>query len=371
MACRLRGHSPSIFFSRHMITLSSSRIASPISVHRVGNKALDEPLSLSREPLSVDPDTSSALMRYFLSSFRNEVWYHFTHDVSLSHNTVQECVRRIFEDPSSLHAVSSDLAKYLYGCCSHPRIKGGELYVVLLEGCLLDDCNYRAVGLFKSESSDTFLEVGGEGDVITVRARTGVDVRKLDKGALVLESGKEDGYRLLIVDNTSRGSEAQYWSGDFLGTAPVADGYFHTENVMEMTRNFVVKELPKTFSMDQGDKASILARGEQYFREKDTFGREDFAREVFGADDSEEGRMIGDTFERYAQVWQEEKGVELEDGFDLNSEAVKHKARTYRSVIKLDRNFHIYVHGGQGLIEKGYDPEAGKSFYRIYFDQES
>ncbi len=354
-----------------MLTLSSSWIAAPVSVHHVGNKAAEESLILSSSPLRVDTDTTAALLRYFLSSFKNEQWYHFSHDISLAQNTVYECVRGIFEDPSSLHSRSVDLAKYLYGCCSHPRIKGGELYVALLEGCSLNDCNYRAVGLFKSESSDTFLEVGSKGGVITVQAKTGIDVKKLDKGALILESEKGDGYRILIVDNTSRSTEAQYWSVDFLGTLPVADAYFHTENVMDMTKKFVTEELPKTFSLDQGDKASILAKGEQYFREKESYDMGEFAREVFGADDSPEGEMIGDCFGKFAQSWQQERGVELQDSFDLNSDAVKRHARTYRSVIKLDRNFHIYVHGGQGLMEKGYDPESGKSFYRIFFDEES
>ena len=38
-----------------------------------------------------------------------------------------------------------------------------------------------------------------------------------------------------------------------------------------------------------------------------------------------------------------------------------------KSVIKLDKNFHIYVHGGEGLIRKGYDPETGMAFYQLYF----
>jgi len=42
----------------------------------------------------------------------------------------------------------------------------------------------------------------------------------------------------------------------------------------------------------------------------------------------------------------------------------------FKSVIKLDKNFHIYVHGDRELIEKGYDEAMGKHFYKIYFDVE-
>ncbi|MFN6039537.1 MAG: nucleoid-associated protein, partial [Bacteroidota bacterium] len=39
-------------------------------------------------------------------------------------------------------------------------------------------------------------------------------------------------------------------------------------------------------------------------------------------------------------------------------------------VIKLDKNFHIYVHGKHEFIEKGFDEEKGKKFYKLYFDSE-
>jgi hypothetical protein len=42
-----------------------------------------------------------------------------------------------------------------------------------------------------------------------------------------------------------------------------------------------------------------------------------------------------------------------------------------RSVIKLDKNFHIYVHGGEKMIQKGYDPETGMQYYQIFFNEES
>jgi hypothetical protein len=40
--------------------------------------------------------------------------------------------------------------------------------------------------------------------------------------------------------------------------------------------------------------------------------------------------------------------------------AVKKQARSIKSIIKLDKNFHIYVHGHRELIEQGVD-EAGRN----------
>ncbi len=43
----------------------------------------------------------------------------------------------------------------------------------------------------------------------------------------------------------------------------------------------------------------------------------------------------------------------------------------FKSVLKLDKNFHIYIHGDKELIEKGYDDAVGKKFYKIYYDEEA
>ena len=59
-----------------------------------------------------------------------------------------------------------------------------------------------------------------------------------------------------------------------------------------------------------------------------------------------------------------------DDKFFISSKAIKKKAKTYKSILKLDKNFHVYIHGDRNLIEKGYDKEKGKSYYKIYFDTE-
>lgn len=50
--------------------------------------------------------------------------------------------------------------------------------------------------------------------------------------------------------------------------------------------------------------------------------------------------------------------------------AVKKQTRSLKSIIILDENFHIYVHGHRELIEQGVD-EKGRKFYKIYYSEES
>ena len=49
---------------------------------------------------------------------------------------------------------------------------------------------------------------------------------------------------------------------------------------------------------------------------------------------------------------------------------VKGEKRFFKSVLKLDKNFHVYVHGKKNYIEKGYDPDKGLNFYKLYFEVE-
>jgi hypothetical protein len=65
------------------------------------------------------------------------------------------------------------------------------------------------------------------------------------------------------------------------------------------------------------------------------------------------------------------KQVVIEDEFSIHVAAVKKQQRFFKAVVKLDKNFHIYIHGRKDLVEKGYDEKSGKQFYKLYFDKES
>lgn len=50
---------------------------------------------------------------------------------------------------------------------------------------------------------------------------------------------------------------------------------------------------------------------------------------------------------------------------------MKKLERRMKSVIKLDKNFHIYVHGGEQLIEQEYDEVRGMKYYKLYYREEN
>ena len=40
------------------------------------------------------------------------------------------------------------------------------------------------------------------------------------------------------------------------------------------------------------------------------------------------------------------------------------------TTIRLDKNFDIHIHGGEQLIEQGFDNEKGMRYYKLYFIEE-
>ena len=61
---------------------------------------------------------------------------------------------------------------------------------------------------------------------------------------------------------------------------------------------------------------------------------------------------------KYKSPYAKEHDVDFADDFAISESAVKKQARTLKSVIKLDKNFHIYIHGDRNLIEQGEDKKV-------------
>ena len=335
-----------------------------IAVHLVGNKRTNDILLLSKHLLAIDETLQKLLVGYFNPSFKTEEYFSLYHENDLKYNEVYGFVSTIFEDSSCLMNESINLAKHLYETSYHPNIKEGEFYVVLFRDCTFNSEIVNAVGIFKSENKDTFLKVKpqGGGD-FNIETDQGININKLDKGCLIFNIDKGNGYVVAVVDNTNKGEDAKYWIDDFLHVRPRKDEYYNTHNVLSLCKNFVTKELPQQFDVQKADQADLLNRSVQFFKEKDSFDMEEFTNEVFAQSE------VIDSFNKYKENYEQDRDLEIADSFTISESAVKKQARAFKSVIKLDKNFHIYVHGNRNLIEQGED-EKGK-FYKVYYQEES
>jgi len=354
----------SIIKANTMISTEQIEIQS-IAVHFTGNKLNDEGIRFSKSELNVDDSIHDLLLTYFFSPFKTEEYYNLYHESDLNLNEVYSYVSEIFSDPESLLGVSVNLAKHLYEQSVHPKIKGGEFYTVYFRDCIVDGETMDAVGLFKSETKETFLKVDAKNDGFTIGSEAGINIHKLDKGCLIFNTEREKGYLVSVVDNLNKGTEAQYWIDHFLHVQPRNDAYFQTRNALSMCKNFVLNQLPGQFEVSKADQADLLNKSVKFFKENDNFDLDDFTSQVIQAPE------VISSFNAYKTEFEIDNKLSLNNNFDISGAAVKKQSRVFKSVIKLDKNFHIYVHGDHQQIVKGFDPVSGMHYYQLFFKEES
>lgn len=334
-----------------------------ITVHNVGSKLNQENIHFSKKLLAINEEMSNILIGHFLFHFKSNEYFNFYHDIDLNMNEVFVCVNKIFENKDSLQEQSVNLAKHLYEQSTHPKIKGGEFYTVYFKDCIIDGETVDAVGLFKSENKDIFLKIFPSTDGFEIESEKGININKMDKGCLIFNTEKEKGYVVAVVDNTNKGNDAEYWIDDFLHLRPRKDDYYNTQNVLSLCKNFVKKELPQHFEVSKPDQVDMINKSVKFFKDNENFNMTEFANEVISNPD------IIQSFNHFKSSFQQDYDVEIADNFAISESAVKKQARSLKSIIKLDKNFHIYIHGGRELIEQGED-KKGK-FYKVYYKEES
>ena len=332
------------------------------SLHLVGNKVADNGLYLSNTLLKLEDELKNTLANYFINSFISEEYYQLYHDSGIEYNVVYGAVSQIFDNPETLYDQSVNLAKHLYDQSTHPKIKGGEFYTVYFKDCIVDGDTVDAVGLFKSENKDTFLKVLRENGNFNLESEQGINIKKLDKGCLVFNKERENGYVVAVVDNTNKGIEAQYWIDDFLHIRQRKDEYANTQNVMAMAKSFVTKELPKEFEVSKADQIDLLNKSLKFFKEKDTFDIEDFANEVI-----EQPEVI-ESFHNFKRNYESENDIVIDDTFAISNYAFKKQQRSYKRIINLDKKIQIIINGNRQNVEQGED-ERGK-YYKVYYSEE-
>lgn len=337
-----------------------------LAVHYTGNKQNGGSVLLSKKQIPLDdeirPKTTEALLQRFSNCHER---YAFHHTSSLDYNEVYNFVRDTFQDLDSFYDQSVKLVNHLYQVSMHPKIKPGELYVAYFSNILLDDQPVEAIGLFKAETKAMFADLIPSAEDLDLQLKEGVELTKIDKGCLILNREEAGGYELLIYDANGKGEEALYWKDKFLSVIIRQNEFLQTQGVLTITKNYVTNRLTEEFEMSKPEQIDLLNRSIDYFKTHGSFDKEEFESEVLHHEE------LINSFRQYDESYRAANAMDPMDNFEISSVAVKKQARVFKSVIKLDRNFHIYVHGDRELIEKGYDDALGKYYYKIYFDQET
>ncbi|RMZ59709.1 nucleoid-associated protein [Chryseobacterium nematophagum] len=332
-----------------------------IITHHVGNKLRDEKYFLSQEESLIENETKNYLLKYFLSSVRNEELYKFSHTVDIDLNNIYSVVQDIFSDSESFILNSQNIAKLLYESSMHPKIKDGQLNVVLFANAIIDKNKTNAIGIFKSESNAPFLQMEKNNSKFSISHQFGFDLKELDKGCIIFNTD-DKGYKVAVIDR-SKSAEAQYWKDDFLSIEVIKNEYHQTNQFLGIAKQFVTNQLSNEFGITKTDQVDFLNKSVDYFKKHEIFDRTDFEKEVFS------DKNVIDAFHNFNQNYSDENEIELPDSFEISEKAVKKQARNFKNIVKLDKNFHIYIHGNRDLIEQGID-ENGRKFYKIFYENE-
>jgi hypothetical protein len=348
-----------------MIDISNAHL-SMVAVHHCGNQTNQEELTLSKSTLAIEEDNVRELLtKFFLNSFQNPEFNSFTFsNGDHSMNIIYQYATKIFEQPKSLLPQSVNMAKQLYELSTHPQIKAGDFFVAYFTGLMIENETIEAIGIFKSENKQAFLKVDKNQGGFEVQFQDGININKLDKGCLILNVEEKNGYKVCVIDNTNKTSEAQYWKNDFLMLKPCNDSFHATKDYLDLCKNYVTKQMPNDFEISKTDQIDLLNRSIKYFKDQDEFNLEDFSRSVI------QDPQVIESFNGYKKQYENEHELEFNESFDISDAAVKKQNRVFKSVLKLDKNFHIYIHGKRDLIEKGVEAD-GRKYYKIYFDEEN
>jgi len=337
-----------------------------IVVHNIGNRTENEGIRISKAELNIHDSTIETILKqYFLAQFKSEYFFSFSHESDLQLNEVFNYAKQIFDDPTSFYEQSVNLANHLYQSSNHPKIKTGEFYAVRFSSINVEGEVVDGIGLFKSENKDTYLRVYQKDENIELGYDNGINIKKLDKGCLIFNTEEEFGYKVSIVDATSRSAEAAYWRDEFLQIMPRENEFYQTNQIIDICKGFTDHVLTEQNNVDKQEQVSFVKRAEAYFNNNDIYDNEQFKADIIGDD------QISEAFEEYKQEFETQRSLSPVDQFELSEPALKKGKKFFRSIIKLDKNFHIYVHSNPDYIEKGFDNQKGLKFYKMYFHDES
>ena len=349
-----------------MINLFNTHIET-LSVHRVGNKSRNEAYFLSDSRYGLNDEIMPLLKEFFFKSFREkeENYYQFAHDVDLDYNEMYKFASQVFANPDSIHEVSKNITKHLFEQSNHPHIKNGEVYVTYLTNLSIDNNVVDAIGVFKSELQSDFLQFEEKDSNLEMILQQGINLNKLDKGCLIFNYKKEEGYKILTVD--SNRYDARYWLEHFLSVDAFQDENFITKKYLKFCQDFAKDVvLP---AEDKKEEVMFMNRAVNHFAKNDEFVEQNFLNEVIDNPD------LMSEFKNYKVDKGEKYSIEDVTTFPIANAAVSDARKKIKNVINLDTNIQIKLdfinpESAEKYVEKGWDEEKQMYYYLVYFNKE-
>lgn len=326
--------------------------------HRLSD---DRKSIINQKLYDIDSEVEEEIFKkIFLKPFTTcNATYEFHHTIDMELHALHKLSNSIFKAADFVQT-TQQIYHYLKSVSKHQNIKDGDLFILKFDDVKFNHQLYQAIGIYKIENKDNFIEIEGNNEKdIQLKLKDGISGRKLDKACLILN--KDDNYTILLIDNAK--TETDYWQNEFLSIQLKADDINATNQFLHFAKSYIVEQLPEEFETTKSDQIELLNRSVQYFKKNDTFHQQQFEDEVLV------DKNIINSFRNYDEVYKLDNDFDIKEKFDISAQAVKKQARYFKSVLKLDKNFHIYIHGNTDMIQQGID-ENGRKYYKIFYNEE-
>ena len=322
------------------------------TIQVVGNKTRGEGLSAASVLADVS-GSSEFLAKLVEKSFTMDDVKQFSYIESVEMNPVYQFVSKMFDDEEAFLKQSVNIATFLYDQSIHPNIRSGELYVLLLD-CVYKKETVEAVAILKSEKKDPFLATDNDGRETSVKTIYGTGLKGLDKGCLVLNIERENGYAVGTVDNTNNGSDAQYWTDSFLHVTNCEDDYHETVKLTEMLTTFS-KQLT---DQSAGEGAVVAKKATELLKKGEALQVDELAEKICVSD---EQRKL---FAAFRQVFELEHGS-FSEVVNVVAKAASRMPITRMNTLRIGDEFEVKVLNPEARMEQGKD--GGGMYWKLYW----
>lgn len=337
-------------FSHSMVT--------EISIHQVGPEPSNH--YLSPESIKITDDRlNNLLTEALLKGFNLDAKYQFTNSEVGSNTQTINLVKGFINQTVKFHDFSVELAEEWIRT-QPSNMKFRKMIVCQFMNLIIDEKNRSGIGLFLTNSKDNFLTIDKISANFSIAIKEGLNLKKVSDCVLIIPGLKNTPTYLYFKQNMYD-YESHFMVDQFLKAKPISNNFYNTSHQLNILKAYVDHELEDEVPLEKIDK---MNRSIEYLKNHDHFDHKEFESAIFNDSEHKEA------FEKFRHHYAQEKDIQIADEFEIAPNALQKKFHHIRSVIKLDKNFHIYVHGNRQNIIRGYDPDRGKYFYQLFFDEE-
>ncbi|HAR74204.1 MAG TPA: hypothetical protein DCR77_12495 [Flavobacteriaceae bacterium] len=329
-------------------------------LQKVGHKVREEANIFATETTEWDEAKKEQLVPFLFNPFKKNLelkqFSHYTE--SLEFNKVYNLCKSAFDEEIDFVDFSNEVLKMLYDQSLHPQIKSGEVFTVQLNNAQFDGIPCKAIGIYKLENKSKFLRFD-ERETIDYNVLKGYKLDKLDKGVLIIDAYRDEGFRVYTIDDNN--VESEFWTKNFLEVKPVTNPALQTKKFLETINDFAIDVvLDKTNKKDQAEFLSNSI---------DLLSNHEFMN-IEIVDET-----LGDYKEEFNQ-YLNQRDIKLDKDFEVDSGVLITQAKKIKSEIKLDTGAKINLdllnsECAVDNLERGYDDEKKMFYYKVYFNSEA